>query len=236
MSFPLHRFEAISRRHLLHRSALVGGLAALAALPGVACGNDDDAQLGGLPSADSGAADTTSAPTAEPGGTAATTTTEAPPTDPFPAGAQLQVSFTYTAADGGGRVRNPYIAVWVEDASGGLVQTLSLWFKSNESKYLNSLKRWYNAESTLLDEGGTDNLDAIASATRTPGSYQVVWDGTDVDGNVVSKGNYVLCIESAREHGPYQIATGPLTIGAADFTTTLADSGELSAMVVTFVV
>ena len=231
MSTFLSRFESVSRRHFLHRSAMVGGVGALALVPGVAC-SDDKSQLGGLPTAPSNVATTvaTDGSTSGSTDTGATTTQVTLPADPFPDGAELQVNFTFT-----GSGRNPYIAVWIEDAAGGLVQTLALWFRRNEPRYLSHLTRWYDAESALLNNGGTDNLDALASASRAAGSYQVVWDGTDVDGNVVAKGNYVLCIEAAREHGPYEVATGPITIGADGFTTTLADNNELSAMVVTFV-
>ena len=229
MSTFLSRFESVTRRHFLKRSAMVGGVGALALVPGVAC-SDDEEQLGGLPTAPAETS-TTVASDGSTTDTGAATTQVTTPADPFPSGAQLEVNFTFT-----GSGRNPYIAVWVEDAAGGLVQTLALWFRRKESRYLSHLKRWYDAESTLLNNGGTDNLDAIASATRAAGSYQVVWDGTDVDGNVVPKGNYVLCIEAAREHGPYEVATGPITIGTDGFTTTLADNNELSAMVVTFVV
>lgn len=237
MSFIPSRFEAVSRRHFMQRSAMVGGLGALALIPGVAC-SDDEGDLSGLPTATGDATTTVASTAATTTGDStvdtAAATTQAPPSDPFPAGAEMQVNFTFAASDG--RARNPYIAMWVEDASGALVQTLALWFRRNQSRYLSHLTRWYDAESTLLNAGGTDNLDAIASASRPAGSYQVVWDGTDVDGQPVAKGNYVLFIEAAREHGPYELATGPITIGADDFTTTLADNGELSAIVVTFVV
>jgi len=227
-TFP-SRFESVTRRHFLRRSAMVGGAGALALVPGVGC-SDEEGQLGGLPTAPANAS-TTVAADGSTADTGAATTQATTPADPFPKGAELQVNFTFT-----GSGRNPYIAVWIEDAAGGLVQTIALWFRRSESRYLSQLTRWYDAESTLLNNGGTDNLDALASASRAAGSYQVVWDGTDVDGNLVSKGNYVLCIEAARERGPYQVATGPITIGTSGFTTTLADNGELSAMVVTFAV
>ena len=231
MSFPLPRFEAVSRRQFIQRSLLVG---AVALVPGVACSDDDKSVLGG--------SNTTSRGTEPVAETAATneageaTTTAAAPSGPaFPAGGQLQVNFTYTA-DGGGRIRNPYIAVWVETPDGALVQTVSLWYKSREAKYLDHLKRWYNAESTLLEAGAPDNIAAISSATKAPGSYQVVWDGTDVNGSAVAQGEYVLCVEAAREHGPYQLVSGPITIGSDAFELTLADNGELSGVSAALVV
>ncbi len=234
--FPLPRFEAVSRREFLARSAALGA----AVLVGAGCSNDDRSKLGSetLPTtAANSAAPSTLAPTSTgaPATDAATTTsaTTQPVAsgDAFPAGAQLEVAFTYS-----GQGRNPYIAVWVETPEGDIVQTISLWLQINKSRYLDHLKRWYNAETNLLDAGGTNNLDAIAGASRPAGDYQVVWDGTDVEGNPVAQGDYVLCIEAAREHGPYELVSGPITIGTTGFQATLDDNGELSAVEVTFVV
>ncbi|MEQ1701450.1 MAG: DUF2271 domain-containing protein [Ilumatobacteraceae bacterium] len=233
MSFPLPRFEAVSRRQFIQRSLLVG---AVALVPGVACsGEDDRSVLGGSGTTSkgtAGGADTTVAASSD----QASTTLAAPSGPSFPAAGQLQVGFTYTAADGGGRVRNPYIAVWVETTDGELVQNLSLWYKSRDAKYLDHLKRWYNAESALLNAGGPDNIATVSGATKAPGSYQVSWDGTDVNGAVVAQGEYVLCIEAAREHGPYQLVSGPITIGGEAFTAALDDNGELTGVSAALVV
>lgn len=234
MSFPLFRFEAVSRRLFLQRSALVGA----AVLVPAACSNDDQQSLTNVPvsTAPAGdAVDTTDAGTAA--GTEAPVSSAAAvdPADAFPAGAQLQVNFSYNA-DGGDRVRNPYIAVWVETTGGEMVQTISLWLLADKSRYLDHLSRWYDAESALLDAGGTNNLDAVAGATRGAGDYQVVWDGTDVDGKAVAKGDYVLCVEAAREHGPYELVSGAITIGDSAFTVQFDDNGELSKVSAVFVV
>lgn len=260
--FPqLPRFEAVSRRRFLQGSLLIG---AVALVPGIACSDSsDDAKTLQAGSASTTAA--TSAPTAaDPattettaGDTATTDTTDTavpdtaaadtaaadttaaatvPAGDPLPTGAQLEVSFTYAVADGGGRVRNPYIAVWIETPAGDLVQTLSLWYSQRESKYVSHLKRWYNAESSLLDAGGVDNTDTISGATRAAGDFQLVWDGTDVTGTLVGQGDYVVCIEAAREHGPYSLTTGTVTLGSEAVTVALPDDGELSAASAAFVV
>lgn len=234
--FPLPRFEAVSRREFLARSAALGA----AVLVGAGCSNDDRSKLGSetLPTtaANSAAPSTlaptsTGAPATDAAATTSATTQPVASGDAFPAGAQLEVAFTYS-----GQGRNPYIAVWVETPEGDIVQTISLWLQINKSRYLDHLKRWYNAETNLLDAGGTNNLDAIAGASRPAGDYQVVWDGTDVEGNPVAQGDYVLCIEAAREHGPYELVSGPITIGTTGFQATLDDNGELSAVEVTFVV
>lgn len=239
MTSPLPRFEAVSRRRFLQRSVLAaGGLAVTGLVAG--CSKSDQQVFDQGTAAGAGSTATTAAASSSaPGSTAGPATTVSHttvlPADPFPQGAELQLAFTY-AAGGGGQVHNPYIAVWIETPSGELVQTVSVWYSAREAKYLRELTRWYQAETTLIDGGGTDNVASVSGATRNAGSYTVVWDGTDVDGNPVAKGDYVVCVESAREHGPHQLSTGPVTIGTSAFSTTLPDSGELSALKVDFVV
>ncbi len=204
------RFPAVSRRAFLRRSAFVG-LAAAAVPALAACGNSTDAATTTNPAA------TTSASPAD-----TATATDAPATNTkqvFPAGAQMQVNFSYQAA-GGGRVHSPYIAVWIEDPAGDLVQTVSLWYKSDESKYLKDLKRW----------NSKNNSDALTTgATRIPGAFSVAWNGTNLDGALVADGDYFVCIEAAREDGPYQIIRESIPVSGSLAATTLAPSGELTA-------
>lgn len=242
MTTPLPRYEIVSRRHFLQRSLMAAGGVAAAGLVASACSGNDAAAFGAsdtsAPTSTEGSGTTVAAPV-----TTASTVTTVAPVDPsaatpsgdlFPGGAELQVNFSYAATDG--RVRNPFIAVWIENPTGELVQSLALWYAPREARYVTQLARWYNAEVVLIDGGGTDNVESISGATRSAGTYNLVWDGTDVDGNVVSQGNYVVCVESAREHGPHCLSTGTITIGTVGSSTTLPNDTELSALVVDFVV
>jgi len=225
----------VSRRAFLARSAAVGGLLVL---PATACA-PSDADV--FASASSTTTATTASGTGPPGTTAPSPTPSTTTTRPgsssttstpttaaatsgasFPSGAELVVDFTF-AASGGGRVNNPYIAVWVEDPAGDLVDTISLWYEAGKgTRWLPDLRRWYAAS-----DGGNDAT--TSGATRVAGSYTVAWDGTDLDGRPVAAGDYVLHIEAAREHGPYELVTGELTLGDQPFRLTLTPSGELTA-------
>jgi hypothetical protein len=143
-----------------------------------------------------------------------------------PVGGELVVDFTYSSGSSQGPVRNPYIAVWVEDGDGNLVQTVSLWYEQSGkgARWLNELRNWYSV-------GAGDTV--TSGATRAAGTYSVVWDGTGLDGQPVPAGDYVLFIEAAREHGPYSITSAPITVDGSSFQVALADDGELSAATAT---
>lgn len=46
----------------------------------------------------------------------------------------------------------------------------------------------------------------------------------------------MLFVEAAREHGPYEITSTPITIGNDGFTVSLADNGELADLSATLTV
>jgi len=121
-------------------------------------------------------------------------------------------------------VNNPYVAVWIEDSGGNLVNTLGLWYLQNQkgTRYLNELQRWSSVD------GSSNTLDTVSSATRTPGDYALVWKLTDTAGKAVGAGSYFVCIEAAREHGPYSLIRQLFTLSSASFKTDLSTQGELT--------
>lgn len=204
--------RAISRRTMLLGSAALG---AVLAAPALACGGSGDkAAFDGS---------TTTGPS-----TTAAPTTTAPfvnggPT--LPANAAVTIDFTYAAT--GGMIKNPYIAVWIQDAMGRYVDTVSLWYqKGKGDRWLPDMRAWTSAS------GGRDT--SMSSATRTAGAYSVVWDGKDAAGNKVAAGEYVVYIECAREKGPYSVTSVPITCLSAPSAATASDKGEISRVAVTY--
>ncbi|HSK33290.1 MAG TPA: DUF2271 domain-containing protein [Propionicimonas sp.] len=216
------RFSAVSRR------ALLQGVSTAALLGIAGCATDDAEVL----------TPTAGATTAGGGSTAPA------PTATAPAG-QFGIAFSYTAdtsttasagdgkgmgggrgGSGGGMVRNPYIAVWLEDSAGKLVRTISLWHLQNgQDRWLSELHRWYSVS------GG---VDTTSSATRAAGSYNLAWDLADLNGKPVANGTYTLCVEATREHGPYSLVTGDLEVTGKAITQELPGSGELSAVAIAY--
>lgn len=251
MPSPVSRFDVVSRRAFLQRSLVAG--AALAAVPVLGACGQSDAEVFATDAGTSGAGTTDAGTTGGASGTAASTTTVGAETTvaaasdttaaatgagaAWPAGAELVVDFTFSPESGGRRIENPYVAVWIEDEAEALVQTVVLWMKTGKGlRWLPDLKRWYALDQERIDAGGEDLVDTISSATRAAGDYSVMWDGTDLDGGLVAQGTYHVCIEAAREHGPYELIRQAVTIGDQAFTTELAPDGELTAASVTFVV
>jgi hypothetical protein len=140
---------------------------------------------------------------------------------------ELAVDLTI-AAQQGYRYHRPYVAVWVEDAAGRPVRTLSLWVSSEGRgrRYIRELRRWFSSGDQVA-AGGPDLVATVSSATRLPGRYTVAWDGRDDRGRAVEQGTYRVYIEAAREHGSYQLMQKELTLGAKPVAVTLAGNEEI---------
>ena len=138
------------------------------------------------------------------------------------------------ATQDGFRVRRPYVAVWIEDLSGKPIRTLCLWMELGRKgpKYLRDLRRWYRDELTRSQVDGGDLVQTVSSPTREAGKYSLVWDGKDDKGRLVDQGQYVLCIEAARQHGTYQLITQPLKVETHPFKQALAGNVEIKAAAV----
>jgi hypothetical protein len=141
---------------------------------------------------------------------------------------ELAVDFQINQPDGD-RYRRPYVAVWVEDASGAPVRTLSLWVQTRKPgpRWIPDLKRWYRKEKQRQSRDGGNLIETISVATRAPGKYSLVWNGRNDDGKLVPQGAYTVCIEAAREHGTYQSMRQDVTIGARPFETQMGSNVEI---------
>jgi hypothetical protein len=74
----------------------------------------------------------------------------------------------------------------------------------------------------------------IGRPTRQPGKYSVVWDGKDDKGQPAPTGDYVVMIESAREHGTHQFIRKPIRIADSPFAENLEGGAEIKSARVEF--
>ncbi len=144
---------------------------------------------------------------------------ERPP--PVPDTARAVISFTYTVLSGWGLLRNPHIAVWVEDLQGHLVRTVSV----TDREGVNTMAQWYEALGTT---------ETTTSSTKPAGSHSVEWDLTSDDGTRVPEGDYYVCIEASRDEGPYELILHRVSFGTKPGMTYLPSSGELAAAAVIY--
>lgn len=141
---------------------------------------------------------------------------------------ELAVNFEINQP-GGERYRRPYVAVWIEDEAGNSVRTLALWVQTRKPgpRWIPDLKRWYRKEKQRKSRDGGDLIETISVVTRKPGQYSLTWNGRNDDGKLVAQGDYVVCIEAAREHGTYQLLRENVTVGSKPFQKSIGSNIEI---------
>jgi hypothetical protein len=138
---------------------------------------------------------------------------------------ELQLSLNLPQQSG--EYHNPYVAVWIENSKGKSVRTLVLWREG--SKWLKDIRRWWRKvgrkDETLVD--------AITSATRAAGSYQLTFQALDDDKNRLASGNYILHLEVVRENGGRAIIKQKFTLNGTSQTFTLVPNPEVTKSIFT---
>ena len=130
-----------------------------------------------------------------------------------------------------GRFARPYVALWVEDKDGFPVRTLLLWLMQGRGgqRWLPDLRRWYKSDQMRGVVDSADLASTVSSATRQPGKYSAVWDGSDDHKKPVKPGTYTVYLEAVREHGTYQLMKKEITIGTQPFREELPGNVEVKA-------
>ena len=124
------------------------------------------------------------------------------------------------------------MAVWIEDADGKAVRTLSLWVSSGGAgpfQWLPDLKRWFQADNERKLTEKKEVLFTVSRPTRPPGKYKVIWDGKDNNGKQLPGGEYTVTVEAAREHGTYQSIRKQVVLEGKPFTEELKGNVEIKS-------
>ena len=74
----------------------------------------------------------------------------------------------------------------------------------------------------------------MSKPTRNPGTYKVEWDGRDDGGKLLKPGAYTLNLESAREHGTYQLMKQSFEFGGKSFSKDLKGNVEIKSASVNY--
>ena len=147
-------------------------------------------------------------------------------TDPWPEGYRVTIGVELPTVQAN-RYRRPYVAVWIEDADGKAVRSLTVWGNSN--KYLKDLGDWWKfakADAALVK--------GVTRATRGPGKYDVVWDGKDDKGKAVGQGTYTVRVEVHREFGKHLRQSGTIACAAEGATVSLEKNEETGTTAVEY--
>jgi len=128
---------------------------------------------------------------------------------------------------GGRRVRRPFVAIWIEDADGKPVRTLSVW--GRETKYLKDLSSWWS-----FARNDRKLVQAVTRASRSPGQYELVWDGKDDAGVDLPQGTYTVRVESAREKGRHVNMKGSINCGEKPETAKIDGNSELGEVTLSY--
>ena len=146
----------------------------------------------------------------------------------WPAGYEVSIAITLKAPGGGGRgPKRPYVAVWVEDAAGKRVRTVTVW--GNKRKYLPDLPAWWKVAKE--DEQWAQS---VTRATRAAGQHRIAWDGLDDDGKPLPPATYSIFLEVNREHGTRAFENGRIVCGKAPAKGTIPAGSEFEAAEITY--
>jgi hypothetical protein len=120
----------------------------------------------------------------------------------------LNVSVT-TASTGGNYAPRNVFVVWIEDASGNFVKTLS----ANAEKRIQYLYKW--SASTSAKNSQYNRVDAVTGATLSGHGTRIgTWKGTDYNKNLVADGTYYVCFELTDKHAQGNYSRFAFTKGA----------------------
>jgi tetratricopeptide (TPR) repeat protein len=115
----------------------------------------------------------------------------------------------------------PQTVVWIETESGDFVKTIYISGFSGYAKEMQiNLPKW-SQKSNFAD------VDGVTGASIDLGQHIYVWDLKDRNGQVVTKGNYMVWVEvSYWPSMEYQIVSTPISIGKKN-TKSVVEEGNL---------
>ena len=117
----------------------------------------------------------------------------------------------------------PYIAIWIEDASGKVAANLSVWYdtdlKDQEGeKWLKDIRQWWRRSGRSLELP----MDGVSSPTKPPGKNSITFDTAKGPIALLPAGDYKIIVEASREVGgkelveiPFKWAPGAEAQGSA---------------------
>ena len=107
----------------------------------------------------------------------------------------------------------PYVALWVEDASGKHQANLSVWYQQTSNaeghgtKWLPDLRQWWRKSGRSLQVP----VDGVTGPTRPVGKHEVSFAASQPQLKDLAPGEYTLVVEAAREVGGRELVKIPFS-------------------------
>lgn len=121
---------------------------------------------------------------------------------------ELDISVV-TSSTGGNYAPKNIVAIWIEDASGNFIKTISAY----ADKRIQYLYKW--SASTSAKSSQYNRVDAVTGATLSNhGNLTGKWNGTDYNKNLVADGTYYVCFELTDKHAQGNYSRFAFTKGA----------------------
>ncbi len=111
----------------------------------------------------------------------------------------------------------PYVAVWIEDATGKSAADLAVWYQTGNgkeghgTKWLPDLRQWWRKSGRELQVP----IDGVTGPTRPAGRQTLKFDAKNSAIGKLAPGNYTLLVETVREAGGRELLKVPFTWPAA---------------------
>jgi len=101
----------------------------------------------------------------------------------------------------------PYVAGWIEDASGAHQSNLFVWYQVGKGdKWLKDLRAWWRKSGRDLS---ASQVSGLSSPTKAPGRQTAKISASADAFKGLKPGAYVLNIEAAREGGGREVVKAP---------------------------
>jgi len=128
----------------------------------------------------------------------------------------------------------PYVAGWIEDASGKAVGNMFVWYdvkkpENRGSKWLSDLRSWWRKSGRDLA-----STDGFSSATRAPGRNTLSLDSGAPAFKNLKPGAYTFVVEAAREQGGHEVVKVPVNWTGKALTTAGKGGTELGQVKITY--
>ena len=145
------------------------------------------------------------------------TEVQQPSATAWPPGYEVGINVTLITPDP--RLDRSYVAFWVEDLTGKLVRAIALW--GTKQQYHEDMTGYWKVT------GADKSIQyRVTRATRAPGNYRVVWNGTDEQNKPVPRGTYRVVVETNRYHGVYAKASATIACGSESVVVNVPDKSE----------